>query len=327
MPKSINKISCPACSREISASAYMNHVKSSLDSHGWLIDEFEKIKLEAELNRKNCLGCSKELEFKEFSLNFAMLKFFGLDSAKTLAPSEYCSKKCAIPWNKNLDKSKNDILKRISEGRKGANNPIHKVLNNPEAKQAWKSAVKKAVTAFHDSGQSIKNKSFDEFYGEERAELIRKNQSEAAKKREKHGHTGKKHTEATKKLLAEKTIKILSERKNKVSKIQMELFEILKNHFSTQRVELEYGLGYYSVDIAFPEFKLAIEVDGDYYHVNEAKGYTAESKIQRRNLNNDAQKNKFYEYSGWICLRFWESEIKENVNFVVERIETVLCKN
>jgi very-short-patch-repair endonuclease len=329
MPKSLNKIKCPACFKEISASAYMNHVKGNRADHEWLILEFEKIKFKLENERlKNCKNCNKEMKLKEITLNFAMIKFFNLNARTTGSLKEFCSKNCSSnPWNKNLTKNSDERLKRISESRKGINNPIHQICDDPIKKNQWIDSIKKSLGDYHNSNKSIKGKSLQEFYGEDKAEQIKSNLSDGAKKRKKHGHTGLKHSEETKKLIAEKITKLHSETKNKVSNVQMQLFNFLVDYFKDQEIILEFNLKYYSVDIAFPNSKLAIEVDGDFYHVNEELGYEAKSKIQKRNLKNDIKKNNFYLENGWTCLRFWESDINNNMLIIAQKIEKTLCKN
>ncbi|RJF85423.1 endonuclease domain-containing protein [Sphingomonas cavernae] len=64
-------------------------------------------------------------------------------------------------------------------------------------------------------------------------------------------------------------------------------------------------IGPYIVDIACRTAKLAIELDGS-QHV-EAAGY-------------DADRTAFLEQHGWVVLRFWNGEVLENLEGVVEAI-------
>ena len=72
----------------------------------------------------------------------------------------------------------------------------------------------------------------------------------------------------------------------------------------------EYRVGRFSIDCAFPQLKLAIEADGDFFHCHPGlypNGPTC--PIQRRNFKNDKAKNAFLQKAGWTVLRFWETEI------------------
>ena len=44
------------------------------------------------------------------------------------------------------------------------------------------------------------------------------------------------------------------------------------------------------------------------------------------NKNHDAKVIAYYQEQGWKILRFWEHEIKENLNGVVDNIEEVIKK-
>ena len=68
------------------------------------------------------------------------------------------------------------------------------------------------------------------------------------------------------------------------------------------------------MDFAFPEYKVGIECDGDYYHVNPIFYPNGpETKMQKRNFGRDKAKNQFLESLGWTILRFWECEINAEV--------------
>jgi DNA mismatch endonuclease, patch repair protein len=83
-------------------------------------------------------------------------------------------------------------------------------------------------------------------------------------------------------------------------------------------------------DIVFPTRKLAIYVDGCFWH-----GCTRCSKRPRsntgywngklkRNVERDARQRAVLESAGWTVLRFWEHEVTEKPEHVVQRIEEVL---
>ena len=72
----------------------------------------------------------------------------------------------------------------------------------------------------------------------------------------------------------------------------------------------EYRVGRFAIDCALPQWKVALEADGDFFHCNPSlypDGPTCH--IQRRNLQNDKAKDAFLKQAGWIVLRFWETDI------------------
>jgi very-short-patch-repair endonuclease/endogenous inhibitor of DNA gyrase (YacG/DUF329 family) len=74
--------------------------------------------------------------------------------------------------------------------------------------------------------------------------------------------------------------------------------------------EGQYRIGPYVVDMALPAARLVVEVDGDYWHGNEAQ--------QRK----DQRKTTYLEGQGWTVLRIWEHDIRNSMTICVERIVT-----
>lgn len=80
-----------------------------------------------------------------------------------------------------------------------------------------------------------------------------------------------------------------------------------------------------TIDIAFPGAKIAVFVDGCYWHAcpehgkvpNRNSGWWAEKL--RRNVERDAETNLALERSGWTVLRAWEHEDPSAVADRVER--------
>jgi len=64
----------------------------------------------------------------------------------------------------------------------------------------------------------------------------------------------------------------------------------------------------FACDFALVEKKIIIECDGDYWHNRE--------DIKNR----DKSKNAYIKACGWKMLRFWESDINNNINEVEKRI-------
>jgi len=103
----------------------------------------------------------------------------------------------------------------------------------------------------------------------------------------------------------------------------MMLYEELCKHYSN--VILEHPIVYYSIDIVVND-KFLIEIDGDFYHSNEKLGYECKYQIQIDNRNNDIRKNKFFENrkSEYTLLRFWASDVENNLQSIVKQIKKVI---
>jgi len=81
-------------------------------------------------------------------------------------------------------------------------------------------------------------------------------------------------------------------------------------------------------DIAFPDKKLAIFADGDFFHANPEK-YSETNIIKQGHTakyiwEKDTHVNEELRSKGWRVLRYWEHEINDNVVGVVDEIEEVL---
>ena len=90
-------------------------------------------------------------------------------------------------------------------------------------------------------------------------------------------------------------------------------------------------------DIVFKRKKVVIFCDGDFWHGRDwekkkeklKKGSNSSywvSKIER-NMERDQMQTKELEKAGWKVLRFWESDIKNDLDDVVDVILNALSKN
>lgn len=86
-------------------------------------------------------------------------------------------------------------------------------------------------------------------------------------------------------------------------------------------------------DIAITKYKIAIFVDGDFWHARghqEAPGEEVGSnkefwrKKLTRNVERDKEVNDKLVAEGWLVLRFWESDIKKDIGIAVKEIKTYL---
>lgn len=312
MPKSKHKIVCLKCDRSISASAFMSHLRANESLHGDILEDIESYRIALEAEVRLCKVCCKPIPKQSFSSNEAMSHMHGIG----IHILECCSKECRNhPWNKGLTKEDNASLLRLAESRKGSNNPIHKVINDSDAKERWIENILKSRSDY-DKGRL--GKSLEELYGKEKAASAKKRMSEAAKNRKHHGHTGFKHSLEARRKIGKKTAEFLSKSHLMTSRPQRLLFEALRE--VDESVILEHCVGYYTVDIAVPDIQLAIEVDGDFYHVNESLGYEPIYPVQKRNLKNDKKKSSYLANSGWAVIRYWVSDIEKDIQCIVRQI-------
>jgi len=78
-------------------------------------------------------------------------------------------------------------------------------------------------------------------------------------------------------------------------------------------------------DITIPSHKLVVQCDGDWWHANPSfYAYKPLSKIQKNNINRDRYQDDKLRKNGWYVMRFWESDIKNNVSRCADRIEKFL---
>jgi DNA mismatch endonuclease (patch repair protein) len=74
-------------------------------------------------------------------------------------------------------------------------------------------------------------------------------------------------------------------------------------------------------DFILPELKLAIFVDGDYWHGNpEIYPEDKLGRVQRFNIQRDISANQELRKRNWTVLRFWENQIKSDVEKCKETI-------
>ena len=86
-------------------------------------------------------------------------------------------------------------------------------------------------------------------------------------------------------------------------------------------------------DIAFIGKKVAVFCDGDFWHGHNwaIRGYgSLEQELSRysdfwrdkilRNIARDEKNNSLLSEMGWIVVRLWESDIRDNIDICVEKI-------
>ena len=123
------------------------------------------------------------------------------------------------------------------------------------------------------------------------------------------------------KVNAETRSRIMSAIKSKNTKPEIKLRRALWARGCRYRVQF----GREKIDIAFPKKKVAVFVDGCFWH-----GCPLHSKLPKsntlywhpklsKNKERDKEKQLRLVNEGWLVLRFWEHELS-NVEEVVERV-------
>jgi DNA mismatch endonuclease (patch repair protein) len=128
-----------------------------------------------------------------------------------------------------------------------------------------------------------------------------------------------------------KTSKIMSSIKSTNTKPELKLRSLLWGKGYRYRVNYKKLIG--KPDIVFVRKKVVIFVDGDFWHghnwairglnslEDELKQYSIfwKDKILR-NIKRDEEVNSALQQEGWTVLRYWESDIKKNINHIMEDI-------
>lgn len=120
-----------------------------------------------------------------------------------------------------------------------------------------------------------------------------------------------------------------------MSKIRSQNTKVEKLIFRALRKEKIYFQKYYkkcpgNPDIALPRKKIAIFIDGDFWH-----GYNLK-KLQKRlpkkywlekitkNVKRDKKTNLELKKQGWKVLRIWEHDIQKNLKKSLEKIKKLI---
>ncbi len=74
----------------------------------------------------------------------------------------------------------------------------------------------------------------------------------------------------------------------------------------------QYKFRWWSIDFAFPKLKIAIEIDGSYWHSSEAQ------------KNKDARKDKFLTERGWKVIHFLADNMTEDVFGFIDEIKALI---
>lgn len=130
----------------------------------------------------------------------------------------------------------------------------------------------------------------------------------------------------------EQTHKIMSSVRSKDTNIEIKLRKALWHRGYRYRKNFSYLPG--KPDIVFPQFKLAIFCDAEFWHGKDwevlqpklEKGKNSDFWIRKieKNRNRDLECNKKLVYLGWTVLRFWGKDILSNTEYCIKVIEETI---
>jgi very-short-patch-repair endonuclease len=81
----------------------------------------------------------------------------------------------------------------------------------------------------------------------------------------------------------------------------------------------EFPSGYYHIDEADPFAKIAVEIDGCYWHGCSKCGFDGDKRI----MLIDKRKNTYFKNRGWVVIHIKEHELKSNPKACIEMLRTL----
>lgn len=87
------------------------------------------------------------------------------------------------------------------------------------------------------------------------------------------------------------------------------------------KYEPQYPVKGYLYDFFIINKNVLIEVDGDWFHFNEKIHKQITSPIQENTIKNDKIKNQIAKDEGYILIRFWENEINNDLENVINKLK------
>lgn len=160
-------------------------------------------------------------------------------------------------------------------------------------------------------GKNISKKLSGVFKSEKHKEKL----SKIAKKRWSNPEERKKQRER-------KVIWIKKNGFNKQSKLEKSFEGLLIN--LGINFEPQYPVNGYLYDFYIVDKNTLIEVDGDWFHFNKKIHKKVTSIVQENTINNDKIKNNIAKKEGYNLIRFWEDDINNNLDNVINTLKLLL---
>jgi DNA mismatch endonuclease (patch repair protein) len=119
--------------------------------------------------------------------------------------------------------------------------------------------------------------------------------------------------------------KIMSKIKGKNTKPELAFRKALYAAGYRYRIDYKKLIG--KPDIALPKYKTVIFIDGEYWHGKNWEERKPKVKTNRefwiakieRNMQRDLEVNQELTSLGYTIFRFWETEVKKNLNDCIEK--------
>jgi very-short-patch-repair endonuclease len=114
-------------------------------------------------------------------------------------------------------------------------------------------------------------------------------------------------------------VKWMSENQTKYeSKLEKEFKDIL----DTLQIKYnqQYPVKYYCYDFNIQDTNILIETDGDWWHCNPDKVFIPLYESQIHTVSHDKVKNEWAEKNGYQLIRFWEDDIMNNRDIVIQKL-------
>jgi very-short-patch-repair endonuclease len=108
--------------------------------------------------------------------------------------------------------------------------------------------------------------------------------------------------------------------RNKKTKLESKFETILES--LNIKFKYQHQISSAIFDYLILETKTIIEIDGDFHHCNPNSIYKIPTyPIQIKTVGNDIRKNLIAEDNGYKLIRFWEKDIKERPEWVIEQLK------
>ncbi len=202
-------------------------------------------------------------------------------------------------------------VENMKRDRKGEKNPMFGI-------QAWN----KGLSA---ENNAILKQNSDRMLGNIPSEETKNKQSESAKKRLIHGHTGFKHSEESKQKMREKTIaRLKSGSFPQTNSLPHREFRNILINNNINNFEEEFVYGKFTFDFKVNNY--LIEVQGDFFHANpETRHSGATHNVQKINVSRDRAKRKWVETNNqYQLIEVWEKDILNNNLKVIKCIQNLI---